>query len=67
MRNSYQNNKQYWLNLLQRGEITLVCFCSDPVKCHRTILADMLVKVAKTNNINIEYHGERLAVQQKLF
>lgn len=59
MRNSYLTNKEHWLNLLQNSSITLVCFCVNPIQCHRTLLAEMLVKTGKANNINVAYHGER--------
>lgn len=61
MRESYRTNKQRWLNLLQKPSITLVCFCTDPMRCHRTLLAEMLVKAGKANNINVAYHGEHKA------
>jgi uncharacterized protein YeaO (DUF488 family) len=61
MRESYRTNKQHWLNLLQKPSITLVCFCTDPMRCHRTLLAEMLVKAGKANNINAAYRGEHKA------
>lgn len=59
MRSSYRHNKQYWINLLQQSELTLVCFCNNSDYCHRTLLADMFVKVGCINNISIIYHGEK--------
>lgn len=59
MRQSYQTQKQHWLNLLQKPSITLVCFCSDHTHCHRKLLAEILIKVGQVHNIHIAYHGER--------
>jgi ribA/ribD-fused uncharacterized protein len=59
MRGSYRNNKPHWINLLQKPSITLVCFCTDPTHCHRTLLAEMLARAGNANNISVAYHGER--------
>lgn len=53
MRSSYQRNRPTWDVLLARTEVTLVCYCSDPEHCHRTVLAGILGK------LGAEVHGER--------
>ncbi|MHB2019676.1 MAG: DUF488 family protein, N3 subclade [Candidatus Xenobia bacterium] len=53
MRESYRQRRATWGNLLTRTSATLVCLCADPKRCHRTLLADILVKCGA------EYHGER--------
>lgn len=53
MRISYQDNRVTWDNLLGRHEVTLCCYCVDSLRCHRTLLAELLVKCGAV------YRGER--------
>lgn len=53
MRASYRNSRPGWKKLLAMPEATLLCFCTNPERCHRTILARLLVKLGAT------YEGER--------
>lgn len=34
-----------WKKLLARESATLVCFCTDPLRCHRTLVARVLGKL----------------------
>jgi len=52
MRLSYINNQNFWIRLLKRDEVILVCFCKAGDFCHRILLADILVK------LGAEYLGE---------
>ena len=45
MRESYRRNRAAWDALLAREQTTLVCYCVDPAKCHRALLAAILVKL----------------------
>jgi hypothetical protein len=45
MRASYVRRRSAWDALLARETATLVCFCPSPVGCHRSALADFLVKL----------------------
>jgi len=38
--------------------VTLVCFCKDPAKCHRSLLAHWLV--TKCTDYSLTYAGERI-------
>lgn len=42
MRNSYRGNFPAWAWLLDQREVTLLCYCTDPQRCHRTVFADIL-------------------------
>ena len=53
MRESYRPERRAWDELLARESVTLVCYCVDPARCHRTLLAEILVKLGAT------YLGER--------
>ena len=54
MRASWQEHRVAWLRLLARESVTLVCYCTEVERCHRTILArELLPKVGAT------YQGER--------
>lgn len=45
MRESYRHHPDAWRGLLARPRIVLVCYCVDPARCHRTLLADILGKL----------------------
>lgn len=49
MRRSYVEQRPAWDRLLARPEVTLVCYCTDPAHCHRTVLAGLLVKLGATS------------------
>lgn len=48
MRVSYREHRAAWDGLLARAEVTLVCYCTDPAHCHRTVLAGILGKLGAT-------------------
>ena len=45
MRASYRDHRAAWDRILARDEVTLVCYCVDPLRCHRTLLAEILAKL----------------------
>jgi hypothetical protein len=49
MRHSYREHRPAWTALLARPEVTLVCYCTDPAHCHRTVLAEILGKLGATS------------------
>ncbi len=53
MRVSYRLERAVWDALLARDQVTLVCYCMDPQRCHRTVLAGILGK------LGAEVRGER--------
>lgn len=53
MRKSYKNNKKKWQELLDKEQVTVVCFCGKGKFCHRLFFADILVK------LGAKYMGER--------
>lgn len=48
---------EHWARILARPELTLVCYCSDFLRCHRSLAADLLVKAS---NGCAFYRGERM-------
>ncbi|QST02112.1 hypothetical protein IMZ31_21925 (plasmid) [Pontibacillus sp. ALD_SL1] len=44
MRNSYRQNKSRWEEVLNMGEVVLVCYCNKDKFCHRKLLARLLAK-----------------------
>lgn len=56
MRLSYRLNRAAWDALLARESVTLLCYCTDPMHCHRTVLAEILGKLGAV------VKGERPAV-----
>lgn len=55
MRESYRTQRPAWDALLARESVTLVCYCTDPARCHRTVLASILAKLGAINEG--ERHG----------
>jgi uncharacterized protein YeaO (DUF488 family) len=45
MRESYAVYRKTWDEVLNRDEVTLVCFCNEGDQCHRYLLADYLGKL----------------------
>lgn len=45
MRASYVAQREAWDALLATPEATLLCFCTDASRCHRTVLAGILAKL----------------------
>jgi uncharacterized protein YeaO (DUF488 family) len=45
MRRSYRKHRAAWDELLARGHVVLVCYCVDHRRCHRSLLASILVKL----------------------
>jgi hypothetical protein len=48
MRASYRSHRGAWDALLARDEVTLCCYCTDPERCHRTLLAGYLSRLGAT-------------------
>jgi uncharacterized protein YeaO (DUF488 family) len=55
MRQLYRLNRRPWEELAARETVTLVCYCESFARCHRSLLADILVKLKWT------YAGEYVA------
>ena len=54
MRASYKAHRAAWDALLARERVTLVCYCTDPLRCHRTLLARSFLTA-----LGARYDGER--------
>lgn len=49
MRASYRAARGVWERLLARPRVVLLCYCTDPERCHRTLLArDILPTLGAT-------------------
>jgi len=44
MRASYRQHRAVWDALLGRERVVLCCYCVNPARCHRRLLAGMLVE-----------------------
>jgi uncharacterized protein YeaO (DUF488 family) len=53
MRVSYRANRAAWGDLLSRRRVVLVCYCTDPGHCHRTVLASGILP-----RFGAKYRGE---------
>lgn len=54
MESLYQRSPGHFLKLLQRDEITLVCYEAKPDKCHRRLLAGFMGRIGSGQGIKIE-------------
>ena len=54
MESLYQRSPGHFQKLLQRDEITLVCYEAKPDKCHRRLLAEFMVRIGSGHGIKIE-------------
>lgn len=45
MRTSYRRHHLAWDRLLSWERVVLLCFCTDPERCHRRLLAGILVQL----------------------
>lgn len=46
MRASYRAHRDAWERLLGRERVVLACYCTDPERCHRTLLGrDILTRL----------------------
>lgn len=52
MRESYRCHRDVWKHMLGVERRVLVCYCADPERCHRTLLAGILSKLGAV------VHGE---------
>ncbi len=53
MRASYKHDRAAWDRLLARPRVVLVCYCTDPDRCHRTVLGAGILP-----RLGAEYCGE---------
>ena len=65
MRERYDEDRPAFHRICEAGEVVLLCYCRNTVmgskRCHRYLLADVLVKVAiKKLGIDAKYMGERV-------
>lgn len=58
LRSLYRKHKQVFIDLLKRDEVILACYCRPGTFCHRKVLVEVLLAVAKANGISAEYAGE---------
>jgi len=49
MGRSHRLNKAAWDELLARPRVVLTCYCTNPQRCHRRILARILVTLGATD------------------
>lgn len=53
MRLSFKRRRSDWEALLSHDVVTICCYCSTARRCHRRLLAEILVR------LGAEYRGER--------
>lgn len=58
MRDSYRNNREYWLEVLRKDELAVACYCAAGEFCHRHLLATYLGRTAERNGIEFTLMGE---------
>lgn len=58
MRKSYRDNKQVWLDLINKDTVCIACYCGKGKFCHRLLLVDILEKVCLREGVTFQYKGE---------
>lgn len=58
MQESVKANRQDWLNLINRENYALACYCTPGDFCHRHIMRKILSGIAKKLNSEFIYLGE---------
>lgn len=58
MRNSFKNNHDKWMDILNKDELCLTCYCRSGEFCHRYILRDIFEKICNYYEIEFEDCGE---------
>lgn len=58
MTQSQIEHRSYWLEILRRRSIVLMCYCPDPERCHRSLLAELLVSFGRESGLRAQYCGE---------
>lgn len=64
MRTSWRARRAAWVAVLGRPAATLVCYCADPTRCHRTVLAGLLAAVGPRVGVGVVRRGERAVGDQ---
>ena len=54
----YEDHKPF-RKVLEFDVVVLLCYCATDEYCHRRLLAEVLVKVAQSQKIEVEYAGEK--------
>lgn len=49
MRQCYRERRSAWDELLSWERVVLLCFCTDPLQCHRRVLAEILAKLGASD------------------
>jgi len=55
MSQSYRINRGEWDLLLARERVVLCCYCTDPTRCHRTVLGKILAHLGGVYYGELEY------------
>lgn len=58
MRMSWQRHRDQWLRLLRQSTVVLCCYCQNARRCHRTVLAELLIMAAGREGLGAMYCGE---------
>lgn len=58
LRRRYRANEQAFIELIQRPQLVLVCYCRSGVFCHRHIALDVLEKIANAKGLPFTRGGE---------
>ena len=65
MLSSYKRNQRAWHEILEKGVLTLLCYCRAGDHCHRYLLADFLVKLGEKTGVNVMNEGESPPVKEE--
>lgn len=58
LRDRYRKHTALFLNLIQQERVVLCCYCTEPEACHRSLAADILLKIAQHHGVDVILGGE---------
>jgi hypothetical protein len=58
LRSRYRTNEQAFIQLIQRPQLVLLCYCRSGVFCHRHLALDVLEKIANAKGLPFTRGGE---------
>lgn len=67
MQASRRKNVEVWKALLARERVVLTCYCTNPARCHRTLLGRFLTKLGATFEGELAEQAKRDRTQEELF
>jgi uncharacterized protein YeaO (DUF488 family) len=67
MRDSFARWSAEWRTILARPEITLLCYCADASRCHRSLAASLIVAASKGGALPVPKFSRNSCISAAVF